>query len=61
MKGFSKALKAWYAGAVAGLGALATVLVGDAGFEDVTDGQWVMIVLAALVSGGGVYGLKNAT
>jgi hypothetical protein len=52
--------KAIYALVVAGLGALATVLVGDSGFGDVTDGQWVTIVLAALVAGGGVFGIKNA-
>ena len=52
--------KAIYATVVAGLGALATVLVGDSDFGDVTDGQWVTIVLAALVAGGGVFGIKNA-
>lgn len=52
--------KAIYATVVAALGALATVLVGDAGFSDVTAGQWVTIALAALVAGGGVYGIRNA-
>jgi hypothetical protein len=52
--------KAIYAGAIAGLGSLAAVLVGDVGFDAVTAGQWVTIVLAALVSAGGVYGISNA-
>ena len=56
---FRTAAKAWYAGAVAGLASLATVLVGDVSFGDVTSGQWVAIVLAALVAGGGTYGLRN--
>jgi hypothetical protein len=53
------AAKAVYAAVVAGLGALAAILVGDIGFTDVTDGQWVTVVLAALVAGGGVYGIPN--
>jgi hypothetical protein len=47
--------KALFAGLVAGLGALGTVLVGDVGFEDVTAGQWVAVVLAALIAASGVY------
>lgn len=56
-----KAAKAVYAAAVAALSGLVTVLVGDAGFGDVTDGQWVTIVLAALVGFGGTYGIANKT
>jgi len=56
---FRTAAKAWYAGAIAVLGSLATVLVDDASFGDVTSGQWVTIALASLVAGGGVYGLSN--
>lgn len=52
--------KAFYAAVVAGLGALAAVLVGDVGLGDLSDGQWVTVVLAALVAGGGVAGIKNA-
>lgn len=52
--------KAIYAGAIAGLGSLVTVLVGDASLGDVTDGQWATIVLAALIAAGGVYGIRNA-
>lgn len=55
----AQAAKAVYAAAIAGLGALAAVLVGDASFGAVTAGQWVTIVLAALVAGGGVYGITN--
>lgn len=53
------AAKAVYATVVAALGALAAILVGNVGFGDVTSGQWVAIVLAGLVAGGGVYGLPN--
>ena len=52
--------KAVYAFVIAGLGALATPLVADAGFGDLTTGQWVTVALAALVAGGGVYGIRNA-
>jgi hypothetical protein len=34
--------------------------VGDTGFGDLTDGQWVSVILVGLVAGGGVYGLKNS-
>lgn len=57
MKTYAKAI---YAAIVAGLGALAAVLVGDVGIGDLSDGQWVTVVLAALVAGGGVAGIKNA-
>lgn len=55
-------LKGVYAGVVAGLGSLATVLVGadgaaSVGLGDVSAGQWVTIALAALIAGGGVYNL----
>lgn len=51
--------KAIYAFVVTGLGALAAVLVGDVGIGDLSDGQWVTVVLAALVAGGGVFGIPN--
>lgn len=53
--------KAIYAALVAGLGALAAILVGDVGISDLSDGQWVTVVLSALVAGGGVAGIRNAT
>lgn len=51
--------KAIYAFVVAGLGAIATVLVDNASLGDLTDGQWVTVILAALVAGGGVFGIPN--
>jgi hypothetical protein len=59
MKYVAYALKAVYATVVAFLGSLVTVMVGDAGFGDITDGQWVAAVLVGLVAGGGVFGLRN--
>lgn len=53
--------KAIYATLVAFLGSLVTVMIGDVGFSDIQDGQWVAAVLAGLVAGGGVYGIRNAT
>lgn len=49
--------KAAYGGIVAALGTLAVVMVGDVGFADITDGQWVAVVLEGLVVAGGVYGI----
>jgi len=57
LKTFAKAI---FATVISALGSLAVVLVGDAGLDDLTSGQWVTVVLAALVAGGGVYGIKNA-
>lgn len=51
--------KAIYAGVVAALFALGVVLVGDMSFADVTDGQWVTIVLAGLTTGGGTHQIRN--
>lgn len=47
--------KALFAGLIALLGSLATVLVGDVGLSDVTAGQWVIAALAALTAAAGVY------
>jgi hypothetical protein len=49
--------KAAFGGLVAFLGALTTVMVGDVGFGDVTDGQWVSAILTALIAAGGVWGI----
>ena len=54
-----KPVKAVYAALVAFLGSLAVVMVGDVGFGDITDGQWVVSVLVGLTAGGGVYGLSD--
>jgi hypothetical protein len=53
-------LKAIYATVVSALGSLAVVLVGDAGLDDLSSGQWITVALAALIAGGGVYGIANA-
>jgi len=50
--------KAGFAFVVAFLGALATVMVGDVGFGDISDGQWLSAVLAGIVAAGGVWGIK---
>lgn len=49
--------KAAFGGVTAFLGTLAVVMVGDVGFGDITDGQWVAAVLEGLVVAGGVYGI----
>lgn len=49
--------KASFAGVTGFLGALVVVMVGDVGFAEVTDGQWVAAVLNGLVLAGGVYGI----
>ena len=54
-------LKAVIAALVAGFGALGAVLVDDKSIGDVTDGQWVTIVLAVLVALGAVFAVRNAT
>ena len=54
-----QALKAVYAGLVAGLGALQVALVGGQALGDLTSGQWVTIVTAAILAFGGVYGIAN--
>lgn len=52
--------KAIFAGIVAFLSSVVVVMVGDVGFGDITDGQWVAAVLAGLIAGGGVFGIPNA-
>lgn len=55
-KGMAKAI---LAAIIAGLGALSTALVDDKSIGQITDGQWVTIVLATVVALGGVYGIRN--
>lgn len=50
--------KATFSGVLAFLGSLAVVMVGDVGFGEVTDGQWVSAVVLGLGSAGGVWGIK---
>jgi hypothetical protein len=49
--------KAVFGGVVSFLGTLTTVMIGDVGFGDVSDGQWLSAVLAGLIVAGGVYGI----
>lgn len=55
----SYAAKAIYAGAVAGLGALAAVLIDGAAIGEISAAAWVTIALAALLAVGGVFRLNN--
>lgn len=52
-----KWVSAAFAGVVAFLGALAAVLTGELGFSDITEGQWVVAILAGLTAAGGGFGL----
>lgn len=56
---FAPYAKAILASLIAGLGALATALVDDKSLGDVSDGQWVAVVLAFLVALAGVYAVPN--
>ena len=53
-------VKAIYALVVAVLGALTTVLVGDIGISDLTNGQWAVIALAGVVAFGGIVQWQKA-
>lgn len=52
--------KAIYAGVGAGLLTLATVLVGDMTVADLTQAQWLLVVISVLGLGGGVAAIPNA-
>ena len=58
MKNLGQFGKAAFSGVLAFLGSLAVVMVGDVGFGDVTDGQWVAAAVLGLGSAGGVFGIK---
>jgi hypothetical protein len=51
--------KAVLAALIAGLGSLATALVDDKSLGDVSDGQWVAVVLATLVALAAVFAVPN--
>jgi hypothetical protein len=55
----SKYLKAFVGAIIAGLGSLATALVDDKGFGDLTDGQWVVAVIAFLTAFAAVWAVPN--
>ena len=57
----ARGAEAFYGFAVAFLGSLVTVLVGETGFGDVTDGQWTAATLVGLIAAGGVLGLRSGT
>ena len=61
MPAVDKIAKALIGAIVAGLGALAAVLVGDVGIDDVSAGQWVTIALATFSALGAVYAVPNAS
>lgn len=58
LRGMAKAI---LAALIAGFGSLSAVLVDNKSIGDVTDGQWVAIVLATLIALGAVYGVPNKT
>ena len=53
-------IKALYAGLTVFLGGVAAIVVGDATIGSITDGQWIVIVLATVIAVGGVLGLQAA-
>ena len=55
-------VKAIYAGAVAFLGPIVTLLLADdqLGFADISTGVWMSAILFAIVAFGGVLGLQTA-
>jgi hypothetical protein len=52
--------EAVYAGVLTGLGSLAAIMVGDANFGDITEGQWLVVVVSALTAFGGILGLQKS-
>lgn len=56
----SKYLKAFVAALIAGLTSLSTALVDDKGFADITDGQWVVAVIAVLTAFAAVWSVPNS-
>lgn len=59
LTGVQKAAKAIYAAVAQLLAGLALVTVGGLGVGDITTNQWIVIAIAVLAAGGGVYGLSN--
>ncbi len=62
LTGAQKATKAIYSAVVTGLTGLVAIMVEpEASLGAITQGQWLVIALAVVVAGGGVYGLTNKT
>jgi hypothetical protein len=57
--GLSKYAKALVGAVIAGLGALATALVDDKSFGDLSDGQWVVAAIAFLTALGVIWAVPN--
>lgn len=55
----SKYLKAFVGALIAFLTALSTALVDDKSFSDITDGQWVVAVIALLGAFAAVWAAPN--
>jgi len=49
--------KAAFAFVMTAGGSLLTVMVGDVGFGDISDGQWLSSLLLGLGAAGGTYGI----
>lgn len=54
---FAQFGKAAFAAVFTFASSLVVVMVGDVGFGDVTDGQWLAAAVAGLGAAGGVYGI----
>jgi hypothetical protein len=54
-----KATKAIYAALTTAISGLILVTIDGVPIGDVSTNQWLVIALAVLVAGGGVYGLSN--
>lgn len=55
----SSYLKAFVGAIIAFLTSLSTALVDDKGFADITDGQWVVAIIAALTALGVIWAVPN--
>jgi len=55
----SKYLKAFVGAIIAFLTSISTALVDDKGFSDITDGQWVVSVIALLTAFAAVWAVPN--
>lgn len=56
----SQYLKAFVGAIIAFLTSLSTALVDDKSFNDITDGQWVVAVIALLTAFAAIWSVPNA-